>query len=239
MTLRGEKVNLSSKRIGFAFLTLSLCMFAACNTDTLETDLPSTNEEATFIPVIHPSEKGFVRSLLQAQGQEKKELLAQIQSAAQIGAVASQGIQAASDWAEADEYAREVIASNTGHPLLHQFEQVIARQMLSERLLPAEPTTESREAIAYYTRLLIKNKYPDVTVLQPALAALGGYWSSNELISAAKSTVSNAEAWLDRNPCDECLGAGKQAGQLSDSRKRLIYQVNAALPELREMARGE
>lgn len=124
---------------------------------------------------------------------------------------------------------KPLLGRHTGHPFAHVFEQTATSQMLETRLLPAsETSTEYRNAVAYYTDLLLKNEHPDASVILPALHKLEGRQSAAKQQAATEAAIGYARALLEREPCEACL-PGANFDDIKDSRQQRLYRIQAAL----------
>lgn len=147
-------------------------------------------------------------------------------------------------WQETDRKVREELGSIAQDPYAFVLEQTSAHRMLSEHLLRGEEVSEKKEAVAYYTELLLRNEYPDAEVLSNALEALEGTWSPSQLARAATQTAKHTRDYLRQNPCEPCIeksgmGPADKAGRLLDARQRKLYRMQNSLSKLDKLGKRE
>lgn len=146
-------------------------------------------------------------------------------------------------WQEADREVRQILPTIADKPLAFRVEQSIANRMLKIRLLNDEPVGEKREAIAFYTELLLRNANPDAELVLQALTILEYSWARKEIAQAARQTAKAAREYLKSNPCKPCLEKVKlrpdQVEKLFDAQQRKLYKMQNSLPKLDELAKRE
>lgn len=85
-------------------------------------------------------------------------------------------------WDEADRDLRLLLSTYADDPTRPLVEHEAARTLLGQ--LPPDDeaplTPTQREAVSYYTRLLLAQDAPDAALVAPALEELEGYWSEDE-----------------------------------------------------------
>ena len=234
-----DSKRMNSLMVGL--LTVLLASACETNSGSVVESPPQEVQRATFTPF--KTDPKLVDIELNGTEEEK----AYVQN---LSLEASNGISAAraairgnNTWQEVDLAVREELTRFEEHPMRQKVEQLVAHTMLRERLLSTETSEEKLEAVGFYTRLLVDNDNPDAAVVLPALQALDGYWTGDEVASYAEKSSQLAEAWLDRNFCEECVtkGAGKNAttNEALDARQRRAYQIQSAVPELEALASAD
>ncbi len=148
----------------------------------------------------------------------------------------------AEDWREAHEAFREELASPSEIPQ-HLRDQTAAALMLRTHLLGGPVDDEKREAIGYYTNLLVEHKSPEGELIATALQELRGYWPDAQISAAAAQAASGVEVFLakrlDRqNRTGKALERmGKNTGaDLRANEDSFLDRTLSALERLREMS---
>lgn len=142
------------------------------------------------------------------------------------------------NWQRMHEVIRHQLEAYKNHPLSFAFEQLAGNLMLRKKLLKGEMTQEKREAIAYYTDMLLVRNHEDASVLLPALRQLQQTWSREKLTRAIQTSVNNSSQWVERvTGCRDCSSeqqlSGEAAAVLSDSKRRQVLSVIKATEGLR------
>jgi hypothetical protein len=149
----------------------------------------------------------------------------------------------AEDWREAHEAFREELASPSEIPQYLR-DQTAATLMLRTHLLGGPVDDEKREAIGYYTNLLVEHKSPEGELIASALQELRGYWPDAQISAAAAQAASGVEVFLakrlDRqNRTGKALERmGKNTGlDLRANDDVFLDRTASALERLREMSK--
>jgi len=211
-----------------------------CEGKPVAEQVPEASQDVDYIPFAMDESVHLVRLRAKGTEQEKAYVQRLYEEAYDATARAEQAAQESRSWMEADQQVRTVLAGIREHPLRQKIEQLAAHAMLTHRLLNGEGTPAKRDAIGFYTRLLIDNRNPDASIILPALQTLEGHWPKERIASSAQEASSLAAAWLKRNPCEDCLGLGKniQADRIDDARTRRIYEIQEAVSMLSTMAQN-
>ncbi len=143
---------------------------------------------------------------------------------------------------EADEAFREELASPSEIPSYTR-EQTAATLMLRTHLLGGSVDAEKREAVGYYTNLLVENRSPEAELIATALEELRGYWPDAQIRAAAARAASGVEVFLTKR-LDRQNRAGKalaRMGKNTDTNLRanddaFLDRTASALERLREMS---
>lgn len=224
----------------------------------LAPSLSKQPSEVEFHPVIvpsgkHPSIDRFKakraeEELTDEEQKELRNLMEQYQEAQRRlnptkARIMRAILKSTTSWQEANREVREQIASIAQDPYAFELEQFAAHQMLSKYLLRGEEVPEKKDAIAYYTELLLRNEYPDAEIISNALEALEGKWTRSQIARAAAQTAKHAREYLKQNPCKPCLErAGiesKKVESLLDAKQRKLYRMQNSLPNLDKLAKRE
>ena len=201
--------------------------------------LGKRQKETRFIPINTPPGKNpfpvnTANQLSEPQKEQFKQWMLQL---APISARIESVTYNVSLWQEADGLVREFLQSIKDNPLAYQIEQKAASKMLTDRLLDAETTPASQEAIEYYTQRLLDNAHSDADVISRSLDALEGKWTRDQIARAAANTAKHARAYLKTNPCRPCLEGTKAEEKLLDARQRKLYKMQNALFKLDILAK--
>jgi len=110
-------------------------------------------------------------------------------------------------------------------------EQVVALHMMAA-YDPESRNTADVEDVGLYTRLLVKHKNPSADLILKGLHAVRGSWTEDEVAVAARTAITQAEAWLDR----VCVGCktGVEAADvpIQEARSMRSVTVSKAVAEL-------
>jgi hypothetical protein len=215
----------------FLILLLGGSFVIGCTQDnTVAQESTRTTKPDFFIPLGAPAGQRYSVQLAKATTEAERTRLNEAYSeAGEITHEARQIIDQTTDWQQAHQEVRALLERHIDHPFAYLFEQTAASHLLEARLLPAaETSTEYRDAVAYYTDLLLKNEHPDASVLLPALRKLEGHQSAAKQQAATEAAIGYARALLEREPCEACL-PGAAFDDIKDSRQQRLYRIQAAL----------
>lgn len=109
-------------------------------------------------------------------------------------------------WRNADAAVRSALAEPPESVVTqHLREQIAAGLMLQAHLLPGNPGSERREALAHYTRLLVKGDSPEAGLILQALEALEGHIPEAERSALAAQSAAAATTYAARGlNCEGC-----------------------------------
>lgn len=189
-----------------------------------------------FIP-ISATEEIFKRDLELKQQGRMRELREQRMVLIQFVKL-FKDLEKEQTWQHMHEAIRHQLEVYKKHPLSFAFEQLAGNLMLRKKLLTGEITQEKREAIAYYTDMLLIRNHEDASVLLPALRQLRHTWSREKLTRAIQTSVNNSSQWVEKvTGCRDCSSeqhlSGEAAAVLSDSKRRQVLSVIEATKGLR------
>lgn len=215
---------------GLSLTIVAVVMVTGCADEAVLEERLAASVPGTFVPLRVPDESNpalvardqpHALPQLREQHEEASEAVRAFRE--RIGALSIE---------ERDAEARRLIASFEGHLFQYEVEQVLSNQVLRALLEDgqAEPA-----AIAYHTAVLLRNGHPDASVMVPALERLERVWPQETHRQAVDQTLADAQWWLERNPCDECLGDDVQAEEIVDARTRRTYEISASIPRLERM----
>ena len=145
----------------------------------------------------------------------------------------------AEGWRDADARAREMLADAGGVPAF-KAEQFAAYYMLTMHLLPGsyEAAPEKREAVGYYTDLLVRHRNPNASLIASALSRLEGTWDDERRARAAEASYGAAERLVQvKTGCDECSLAEARLTQVAgdDHVARSVRDAVEGAERLQEM----
>lgn len=102
------------------------------------------------------------------------------------------------DWRKSNQLVREFLEK--GHPYwaIFEEEQYLAAIMLNEYLFDEPLTQEVKEAIGFYTAILLNHKTPMIKIINTYLEKLKGYWSIEQLIIARNSEVAMIDMQIQK-----------------------------------------
>jgi hypothetical protein len=213
------------------------------NRPPLWSKLSDEMRQTQFIPIEAPQKekerfrgKSKMSDLSEA---ERKELEREAIQSARVRRRIDSLMYWESNWQEADRKIREVLEANVSAPQSFATEQIAASKMLTLRLFEGELSSDKREAIAYYTELLLKNEHPGADIIAEALQALDGKWSKQQISRAAARTSRLAREYLKINPCRPCLEGTGVSEKMLDARQRRLYMIHHKIPILEEMSKEQ
>lgn len=98
---------------------------------------------------------------------------------------------------ELSDSADELVASNSGHPILRQAVPQVVSHVTLKALLENNEEIEGIESyVAHHTKMLVDNDSPHAEDIARALNVLDGYWSNDDIQSVAEKAIVNAETYL-------------------------------------------
>ncbi len=222
---------------GVLILALLLVMgLTGCEKDPVAEMLPTMQQDVNFTPFAMDESAHLVRLMAEGTEEDKAYMKRLQEEAYEAQDQAEWAARQRATWAEADAEVRRILAGIQEHPMRQRIEQMAAHAMLNHQLMKGETSPQKLDAVGYYTDLLIDNRSPDASMIMPALAVLELHWPEDEIASRAQEAAALAEAWLARNPCEECLGKNAQVGEIVDARQRRIYLIQDAVSVLAHMA---
>lgn len=127
--------------------------------------------------------------------------------------------------------AEEVIARYAGTPQEGMVTQHAGHVALSALVQSNDLRSEHVEAIALHTERLLERNHPHLPLIRDGLARLDDHWPADRRATAIALAHASAADWLDKNPCETCLGEGVDVAALASARDRTIARMNAAIPE--------
>ncbi len=101
---------------------------------------------------------------------------------------------------ELSDSANELIASNSGHPVLRHVVPQLVSHVTLYALLENEEIEGIEPYVAHHTRMLVDNDSPQADDIARALDVLDDYWSDDDIQAVAKKAIVNAEAYLGMSP---------------------------------------
>lgn len=99
----------------------------------------------------------------------------------------------AETWKKAHEAVRARLTQPSPVPQFRR-EQMAGHVMLTEWLNEGNLAPKKREALSFYTRLMVRNESPQVLELSKALVRLEGHWSSSRIARAAQTVLTSAQS---------------------------------------------
>lgn len=200
-----------------------------------------SGDEVEFVPVVTPESKRPYHGkkpadLTNAERMALEQELKQI-SKAQVAIRIIATLQP--QWQDADTKIKSILQSVDKSPFLGTIEQFAGSLMLKRLLADNDGSPEKREAISFYTKMLLSHNHPDSDLIGQALVFLEGYWSEEEIARRALETTKNARQYLLENPCQPCLESTGVKEKLLDARERKLYKMQQALSVLEKKAKAK
>jgi len=181
------------KYLGLIFLLLVglKCSDALDEVASLEGELPA-EAKTLYIPVEAPQGRAeLVRSIGEEEFNRANRQIAEAlfeMRGTMLSDANPAGIHAT---------VKVLFDQHAGNPLLFKLEQNASNMML--RLLLRQDEGPGRaEMLAFHTKVLLRNRHSDSSVLAPALEALRGYWSDEKIKESATFAAAFCEAKLQR-----------------------------------------
>ena len=113
-------------------------------------------------------------------------------------------LQQASSWDAAHKEMQALLAESSQLPDYIRKQRAAVFMLKAARSLD-EITDAQREAIAGYTEMLAEYRSPEAAVMLESLEKLDGYWSQDQIRSAAARSLEGANLYLDkRHYCEDC-----------------------------------
>ena len=135
------------------------------------------------------------------------------------------------DWREADAIVQSILARHRDVPAAYG-EQTAAVLMLQAHLVPGEEHSPDRvAAIGRYTEMLLRHQSPSAMLIDQALDALEGYWSSERIAAAARRTYAIAESYVERQAGCEGCGLTKARRKIATSQGATGARVSALVQQ--------
>jgi len=137
----------------------------------------------------------------------------------------------ASDWREADREVQDLLTATSSIPTF-VLEQSAAYAMFREFFTTDQWqknfTQEKREALAFYTSLLVENRSPESHFVYTGLKHLEGHWSPEQIKRAAETALEAAERKYGSGPSETKAGSSGESEPtpgLAESREQHARRV--------------
>ena len=98
---------------------------------------------------------------------------------------------------ELSDSANELIASNSGHPILRNVVSQMVSHVTLYALLEDEKVDGIEPYVAHHTKILVDNDSPQADNIARALDVLDGYWSDDDIQAVAEKAIVNAQSYLN------------------------------------------
>ncbi len=222
------------KHIPFYLSMSCLLVLAACESGPVESP-------ASIVPVM---DQGAVRYTPHAVPARAKAAIAALSTdekaaykadAERAKAKVMGAYYSGATTAQIDALAEEAIASQADNPYRYYLEQSVSGLALALWLDQKEPPVE---AVARHTRRLLDNAYPDARALVPALEALRGTWSSEQLRAAAAQVQQQARRPALGKQCEGCTTPALERAQTQKQRNAVLTFDEAQTAALDRLAQA-
>lgn len=200
---------------------LPFLLLVACGDSPATTDAPPLANAGT---VFGAAPEGVEIPDLSAMSDEEREAYSEEMMAIQMGI--GSAVRSAPRWEQADASVRDVLSQRERVPA-YMVEQLAAQSMLSGRLLDAPDSPDVRDAIGYYTDMMLRHETANAPLVERALDRLRGTWPPQRIEEAAASTVDEAREYAARRlDCEECArDMAAMDARLAESADRAIAQA--------------
>jgi hypothetical protein len=201
------------------------------------------SDQIEYVPIVSPESKRLFRGkkLENLTQEERNELEQELRKAGQAQLAIQAIVLHQPQWQIADKKIKSILQSAEKSPplILNTLEQFAGSVMLRRLLAESDSSQENREAIDFYTKMLLRNHHPDSDLISQALTTLEGYWPGEKIARYALETANNARTYLKENPCQPCLESTGIKEQLLDARQRKLLKMQQALSALEKKAKRE
>jgi hypothetical protein len=221
-------------------VALSIFLIGCEKSEIIEEPLEK-NIDIEFLPIIYSPDANPHKLLNEAKSEKERnkiheEFISVMNKTSEIEDL----IKQTSNWQNAHEVVSETLRNNSSDRFNSYMEQVLANTMLA-RHLPSELEVDDvkKEAIAYYTNLLINNKNPNAPLISNALNLLQGYWPDTEIKLKIDNVIKYSTEYLEKKEFVNRVGVDKYSVDLLENAKeRIHHNIYFAITELGEMRSG-
>lgn len=225
-----------AKRMTNSVVIIGIFLLAnACEQQPGPADKTKHSAEPYFIPIVNPKIGDGNQQSAQEPSRQDPEAW---KEASLVVFDLNRIVEKATDWKAAHAAVQHSLLEFEDQPFAYHIQQSIANRMLALHLLAENSTQEMKEAIAFYTELLLKNKHPDSYVLSKAIDRLEGFWTTERRRAAAAEALRFTDSYLQKNPCRACRENANIRMEDLSARERKLYEMNSSLPSLKTLAKS-